>query len=181
MQTSDQDYTDMKRLPLHDAIKPLAWLKGTWKTDAPGTGIFPTIETFKYCEEISFTSIGQPQLNYRATSWHPETKVPMHYEVGFLKIMPNTNRLILLLAHNIGVTTVEEGVFEDKCITLKTTGIQRATVESKSPPVIELQREFKLVGDCLQHVLCMATTKTPQVQEHLRAKYTKVCEDDETT
>ena len=177
MQNRDQRDTDMKRLPLHDAIKPLAWLKGTWKSDGPGTGIFPTIETFKYCEEISFASIGQPMLNYRARSWNPETGVPMHYEVGFLKIMPNTNRLFLLLAHNIGVTTVEEGVFEDKVITLKTTGIQRSTEESKSPPVIELQREFKLVGDKLQHLLCMATTKTPQPVEHLRATYTKASED----
>ncbi|XP_076667165.1 peroxynitrite isomerase THAP4 [Andrena cerasifolii] len=181
MPNCDQHYTDMKRLPLNDAIKPLAWLKGTWKTDGPGIGIFPTIETFKYCEEISFTSIGQPMLNYRARSWHSETKMPMHYEVGFLKIVPNTNRLVLLLAHNIGVTTVEEGVFEDKVITLKTTGIQRATEESKPPPVIELQREFKLVGNNLQHTLCMATTKTPQPHEHLRATYTKACEDDMTT
>ncbi|XP_076234674.1 peroxynitrite isomerase THAP4 [Calliopsis andreniformis] len=167
----------MNRLPMHEAIKPLAWLKGTWVTDTPGVGIFPTIKSFKYHEEISFTSIGQAMLNYSARSWNPETKKPMHYEVGYLKIIPNTNKVCLMLSHNIGVNTIEEGVLGDKVIKLKTTSVTRPTEGGQQPAVWELQREFKLNGDCLEHTLYMATSNTPELQEHLHATYIKKCEE----
>ncbi|XP_017754463.1 PREDICTED: THAP domain-containing protein 4-like [Eufriesea mexicana] len=167
----------MKELPMHEVIKPLAWLKGIWKTKDPGVGKFPTIKSFTYCEEMTFTSIGQPMLNYVAKSWNIDTGNPMHYEVGFLKIIPNTNIIQLLLSHNFGVTTVEEGVIKDKIIELKATNIGRPTDGIKSPAVIELRRQFELIGDYLHHTLYMATENTPKLQEHLHAVYVKKNED----
>lgn len=167
----------MNRLPMHEALKSLAWLEGTWRTESVGRGKFPTIKPFSYCDEIQFTSIGQPMLNYVAQSWHPEAKRPMHREVGFLKVIPGTNKVSLILSHNFGMTSIEEGVIEDTTISLKSTGIMRQTEATKPPAVTKLQREFRLVGDCLEHVLYMATTTTPDITEHLRATYVKQAEE----
>lgn len=124
----------MNRLPLHDALKSLAWLEGTWKTVNHGNGKYPNIEAFNYCEKISFTSIGQPMFNYIAQSWHPESRRPMHRETGFLKIIPGTNKISLILAHNFGLTTIESGEIIEKTITLNSTGVLR--VEGTKPPAV---------------------------------------------
>lgn len=163
----------MNRLPMHEAIRSLAWLEGTWRTESTGRGKFPTIKPFNYCEEIQFTSIGQPMLNYVAQSWHPEAKRPMHREVGFLKIIPGTNKVSLVLSHNFGLTSIEEGVVEDKTVNLKSTNIVRQTEGTKPPAVTKLQREFRLVGDRLEQVVHMATTTTSEITEHLHATYIK--------
>ncbi|XP_031367749.1 THAP domain-containing protein 4-like [Apis dorsata] len=169
----------MQQLTMHEAIKPLAWLKGIWRTreNCPGTGKFPTITPFKYHEEINWSSIGQPMLNYAAKSWDVETKKPLHYEMGFLKIIPDTNKVHLLLSHNFGATTIEEGIFENKIIKLRSTNIGRPTKGTNLHKVTEIQREFKLIGDCLQHTLYMATEKTPELHEHVCAVYIRKCDD----
>lgn len=89
----------MNRLPMNDALKKLSWLNGTWLTENPGTGYYSNNKSFNYYEEISFSSIGQPMFNYVAQSWHSEKKTPMHREVGFLKVIPNTdnNKVTLFL------------------------------------------------------------------------------------
>lgn len=86
---------------IHDAVKPIAWLVGKWVAES-GKGHYPTIQPFTYCEEIDFTSVGQPLINYTARSWHPEKKNPMHLESGFLRIKPGTNQLAFMVAHNFG-------------------------------------------------------------------------------
>lgn len=104
----------MNKLPMHNALKTIAWLEGTWRTKDPGQGEFPIIKSFIYHEEIKFTSIGQPMFNYEAQSWHPDTKNPMHREVGFLKIIPNSNDVKLVLSHNFGLASIEEGQIDDE-------------------------------------------------------------------
>lgn len=86
---------------VHDAVKPISSLIGRWKADA-GQGSYPSIPTFQYAEEIEFGCLGQPMLTYHAFSWHPEKKMPMHMESGFLRINPGTNKLAFLVAHNFG-------------------------------------------------------------------------------
>jgi len=140
--------------------------------ETPAEGRFPTIKPFAYLDEIKFTSIGQPMLNYEAQSWHAERKNPMHREVGFLKIIPETNKVALVLSHNFGLATVEEGTVLDREIQLRSTSIARMMEGSKEPTVTELKREFRLVGDCLEHVVYMATSATT-LSEHLRARYVK--------
>lgn len=50
----------------------------------------------------------------------------MHRETGFLQIMPDTNRLSFLLAHNSGLITIEQGKVVDKVISLNSIAIQKA-------------------------------------------------------
>lgn len=190
----------MMRLPMHEALKPIAWLEGIWKTEPAGRGIYPTITPFNYCEELNFSSIGQPMFNYTAQSWHADGGKPLHRETGLLKIIPGTTKVSFLLAHNFGVTTIEEGEIGDKIINFKTTNVSRPTEGTKMPCVLEvclfnnfvpsspfyfiitfqqLRREFRLIGDRLQHILSMATSTTPEITEHLRATYVKQCDKNE--
>lgn len=115
----------MKILPLHELLHMLAWLEGIWITEEPAVGIYPTIKSFNYYDEINITSIGQPLFNYIAQSWHPETGTPMHRETGFLQILPETNKIVLSLIDNIGLFTVEQGELmnDTKTIDLKSTNI----------------------------------------------------------
>jgi len=115
----------MKILPLHELLHMLAWLEGIWITEEPAIGIYPTIKSFNYYDEINITSIGQPLFNYIAQSWHPETGTPMHRETGFLQILPGTNKIALSLIDNIGLFTVEQGELmnDTKTIDLKSTNI----------------------------------------------------------
>lgn len=91
----------MLQSSVHEAVKPISWLLGKWISDN-GNGSYPTIQPFSYNEEIEFTTIGQPMLNYVATTWHSEKKTPMHLERGFLRIKPGTNQLAFMIAHNFG-------------------------------------------------------------------------------
>ena len=68
--------------PMPSLIEPLSWLLGTWRCEFDGKGEYPTIKPFNYCEELSFTNVGQPMLNYSSMSWHPQLKFPMHQETG---------------------------------------------------------------------------------------------------
>lgn len=124
---------------IHEALKPLAWLEGVWIAKNTGEGKFPTIKSFNFCEEISFSSIGQPMFNYTGQSWHPEKKKPMHREVGFLKIIPGSNKISLVLAHNFGLTTIEEGQVEANEIKLKSTSIARISEGCKEPAVLRVK------------------------------------------
>jgi hypothetical protein len=91
---------------MHDALKPISWLLGTW-VSVSAKGHFPTIKEFKYNEELSFESVGQPLLNFQAKTHINER--PMHHERGFLRILPNTNQIACITSHNFGLAVIEEG------------------------------------------------------------------------
>ncbi|XP_051154252.1 peroxynitrite isomerase THAP4-like isoform X1 [Leptopilina boulardi] len=166
--------SEMEALPRHDALKSISWLEGTWSTKSSGKGQFPTISPFEYNEKMSFSSLGQPMFNYKSETWNPETKKPLHLETGFLKIIPNTNKINFLLAHNFGLTTIEEGEVCDKKIILTSLSVERPREGTKPPKVLQTKRELTLVEDnCLEYVFYMSTEKTPELTEHLRTIYHK--------
>lgn len=161
----------MQAKDINPALKPISWLIGKWKsTSAKGT--YPTIDPFEYCEEIEFTSIGQPMLNYSSVTWHPENKNPMHLESGFLRIKPGTGDVAFMVAHNFGLTTIEEGTVDGKEVKLKSTEISRMSF-AKEPAVCSVERTIKLHDDCLHISVLMQTSKSDLTQ-HLNATYQKV-------
>jgi hypothetical protein len=153
-------------------VKKLAWLIGSW-TGRNGQGIYPTINSFSYCEQLDVThpAPNQPVLhlkslnlklftfvlifwkyeNYtRFSAWfeNPETKEKKHahFEYGFLKVKPNSEPLYLTYtsSHNNGVALVEEGVYDE--------ATNSFTLESKSvgrtsvnkpPSVVQVSPNFQ--------------------------------------
>ncbi|XP_054263808.1 peroxynitrite isomerase THAP4-like isoform X3 [Macrosteles quadrilineatus] len=127
-------------LPIHEALKPLSWLVGSW-IGSNGVGQFPTIKPFNYCEEISFLSFGQPLLNFTSQTWHAEKKNPMHFEAGFLRIKPDSNQVSFVVSHNFGVSEVEEGTVDENRLVLETISISRMSF-AKDPAVTKPILEF---------------------------------------
>ena len=160
--------------PVPDIVKSLTWLLGSWRCENLGQGNFPTIQDFKYGEEINFSNVGQPMLNYSSFTWHPELKFPMHQENGFLRIKPGTDEVSLVLSHNFGITSIEEGKNEEgKSLKLKSKEIARMSF-AKEPSVTQLEREFVLLDEkTLKQTVFMATRNTP-LTKHLEATYKKV-------
>ena len=151
-------------------VEPLEWLIGKWRCNE-AIGQFPTIKNFKYGEELTFSNVGQPMLNVSSFTWHAESKVPMHQETGFLRIKPGTNQVSLLLSHNFGLTSIEEGVLEGRSIVLESKSISRISF-AKEPEVKKLNRTIKLEGDKLAQTIFMETSNTA-LSKHLEVVYIK--------
>ncbi|KAJ8934466.1 hypothetical protein NQ314_013341 [Rhamnusium bicolor] len=161
----------MQAGPVHESLDPLRWIIGKWRSTS-ADGFSPTIEPFTFCEEISFTSVGQPILNYSSVSWHPTKHSPMHLESGFLRIKPGTTDVSFMVAHNFGLTSLEEGTVTDNILQVKTSHIGRMNF-AKEPKVIEIARSYKLIEEGkLELILLISTANTP-LNQHLKVQYEK--------
>ncbi|KAF2979882.1 hypothetical protein EK904_000222 [Melospiza melodia maxima] len=54
----------METPQLNPVMEPLSWMLGTWLSDPPGDGTFPTMKPFQYLEEVHISHVGQPMLNF---------------------------------------------------------------------------------------------------------------------
>ena len=104
----------MKALPVHEALAPLSWIIGTWRCEKV-LGFYPTIKDYEYGEELRFVSFGQPMLSFASFSWCAEKKTPIHLESGFLKVVPETNKVSLLLGLNNGGIAQKLVTYKCKC------------------------------------------------------------------
>lgn len=89
----------------------LTWLIGTWQ--GVGTGQYPTIEDFRFFQELTVSHDGRPFLTFASRSWlideAGERMAPSAVEVGFIRPLPS-NGLELVLAHPTGVAEIWLGV-----------------------------------------------------------------------
>lgn len=153
---------------MHPALKPLEFLVGKW-VSVSAEGHFPTIQDFSYSEELTIEEIGQPVLNFKAISRMNER--PMHLESGFFRIVPGTDEVSTLMAHNFGITVVEEGIVNGNTINLDSKEISRMAT-AKEPKVTQIRRTIKLVDGQLEISTDMATVNTP-LTNHLKVIYKK--------
>jgi hypothetical protein len=152
---------------LHEALAPVRGLLGTFAGE--GAGDYPTIDPFRYREQVTFTHVGKPFLAYTQRTAHPETGAPMHAETGYLRVVAG-GRVELVLAHPTGVVEVEEGTLEREAdgalvVDLATTSIGLTGTAKR---VRALRRRFVLDGDRLGYDLWMAHAETPETH-HLAA------------
>lgn len=152
---------------LHPDVAVLAPLLGAWS--GKGSGLYPTIESFEYSEDISFGHVGKPFLAYRQATVRLDTGVPAHAEVGYLRGV-GANRVELVLAHPSGIAELAAGEVQ---ITPK--GLQlrlMSTTVTRTPTAKEVssvERTFIVAGDVLRYELAMAAVGQPH-QRHLTAE-----------
>uniref|UniRef100_A0A8C5VMR7 THAP domain containing 4 n=1 Tax=Microcebus murinus TaxID=30608 RepID=A0A8C5VMR7_MICMU len=186
---------------MNPVVEPLSWMLGTWLSDPPGAGTFPTLQPFQYLEEVHISHVGQPMLNFSFNSFHPDTRKPMHRECGFIRLEPDTNKVAFVSAQNTGIVEVEEGEVNGQELCIASHSIARISfakephVEQVSPPAgitssfpifflfvcfvlfflfCFITRKFRLNSEGkLEQTVSMATTTQPMTP-HLHVTYKKV-------
>ncbi|NWX90623.1 THAP4 protein, partial [Nothoprocta ornata] len=165
---------DCETPQLNPVMEPLSWMLGTWLSDPPGDGTFPTMKPFQYLEEVHISHVGQPMLNFSFNAFHPDTRKPMHRECGFIRLKPDTNKVAFISAQNTGsLVEVEEGEVNGQELSIASHSIARISF-AKKPHVEQITRKFRLNSDGkLEQTVSMATTTQPMTQ-HLHITYKKV-------
>lgn len=158
---------------MNPAVEPLSWMLGTWLSEPPGAGTFPTLQPFQYLEEVHISHVGQPMLNFSFNAFHPDTHKPLHRECGFIRLQPNTNKAAFVSAQNTGIVEVEEGEVNGQELSIASHSIARISF-AKEPHVQQITRKFRLNSQGkLEQTVSMATPTQPLTQ-HLHITYRKV-------
>ena len=152
---------------LDPRLGPLALLTGTWA--GAGRGIYPTIESFEYGEEITFADPRvKPFLAYSQRTTAADDGRPLHAESGYLRWANGGPEWVV--ASPTGVTEVLTGTAD-----LVDGGLELAlrTISVSATPtakrVDEVERRLHLRGDVLTYELHMAAVGEP-LQLHLTAE-----------
>lgn len=153
---------------MSEAWEPLAFLVGTWRGE--GEGEYPTIQPFRYAEEITFTGPpGKVFLAYTQRTWHPEKGFAMHTEAGYFRPV-SPDRVEIVMALPTGQVEIEEGSIDGTTIDARSTTVRNT---STAKDVKALARRIGVDGDVLRYTLQMALGSQP-LQPHLAAELRKV-------
>jgi THAP4-like, heme-binding beta-barrel domain len=113
---------DGSGIEIPEELRPLSWLIGRWV--GVGTGQYPTIEDFRFGQEVAFSTDGRPFLSYWSRSWlldeDGDRVRPLATETGFWRPRPD-NEIEVTLAHPTGYAELWLGRQE-------ITGLQDATI-----------------------------------------------------
>jgi hypothetical protein len=157
-------------------LKPLSWLIGRWV--GVGTGQYPTIEDFRFGQEVTFVTDGRPFLSYYSRSWllddEGERVRPLALESGYWRI-DNTNQITVSMAHptgyaevwfgNLEVTSLENATITGARATLRTDVISRTPT---AKDYTQGERLYGLVNGRLLWTYDMAAMGQP-LTNHLAA------------
>jgi hypothetical protein len=152
---------------LHPSVEPLAFLLGRWAGE--GEGFYPTIEPFRYGEEITVAHSGKPYLAYAQRTWDLDDGRPLHAETGYWRC-PSPARAELVIAHSNGLVEVSEGALSSTTLALSSTTVA-GTATAKD--VRALARHVAVTGERLEYTLEMAAVGV-SLTEHLRAVLRRV-------
>ena len=157
--------------PLHEALQNIGWLVGTWW--GFGIGGYPTIEGFRYEQEITFSHDGRPFLAYESKTWLVDEEgnriKPSGRESGFWRATGGRN-LEVVLAHPTGIVEVYVGESAFSKIELATDVVART---STAKEVTGLKRLYGKVEEDLAYAIDMAAVGQP-LQAHLSARLQKL-------
>lgn len=152
---------------MHPDLTPLAFLAGTWRGE--GEGRYPTIASFRYGEEVTFTAPpGKPFLAYGQKTWDLVDSRPLHTESGYLR--PVDEGAEFVVAQPTGVVEIHTGRVTGRILEL------RATLVGVSPTakqVDSVERNLEVTGDVLRYELFMGAVGQPH-QIHLEAELHRI-------
>ena len=152
---------------LHADLAALAFMLGRWAGE--GEGEYPTVEPFRYGEEMTFSHVGKPYLAYAQRSWSLDDGRPLHAETGYWRRMPG-GRVEIVIAHPTGHTEVSEGTLDATSVTLESS---KVTGTPSAKQVERIVRRFDVAGEQMRYVLEMAAVGRP-LEVHLRATLRRV-------
>jgi hypothetical protein len=159
----------MITIELHPQVRPLAFLLGTWTGE--GEGEYPTIQPFRYREEVRFSHNGKPFLIYQQRTQALDDGRPLHGEMGFLRAGADQS-LEFVIAQGIGLAEIEVGSIDGTRIELRSTFVGRAPT---AKAVTGVRRVIWLEGDQLRYELAMEMAAVP-LTHHLRARLQRTSE-----
>ena len=152
---------------LHPALGPFVWLLGRW--EGGGEGDYPTIERFRFRQEVLFQQDGRAFMHYMSRSWlvdEADRKVADGaQETGFLRGSED-GTAELLLAHNTGIIEVWHGRVDGARLELTTDAVMRTET---AKPYVAGQRLYGLVEGDLWFAMDMAAMGQ-ELQPHLWGK-----------
>lgn len=151
----------------HPDLAPVAFLLGRW--EGAGVGGYPTIESFRFGQEISFSHNGKPFLIYTSRTWlldgdgTPGRALAM--ETGFWRCQPEGS-VEVLLAHPTGITEIYLGEVSGTTIEMKTDVVARTATAKE---VTAGRRLYGLIGNDLAWAYDMAAVGY-SLQPHMSAQ-----------
>jgi THAP4-like, heme-binding beta-barrel domain len=156
----------MVAMELNPAVKPVAFLLGTWRGE--GEGQYPSIQPFRYREEIMFSHNGKPFLIYTQRTEAIDTGQPMHGEAGYLRLV-GEGRVEFVIAQPIGYAEISLGRVDGQRIDVECTNVARTP---SAKPVTSISRSLWLEGDTLRYELKMGMENIP-LARHLVASFSR--------
>ena len=151
----------------HGDLAPIAFLLGTWRGE--GVGGYPTMESFRYGEEVTFRHNGKPFLAYTQRTWSLDDGRPLHAETGYWRPQPD-GTVEVVLAHPTGVVEIYYGTVTGQQVEIATDLVARTT---SAKEVTALKRLFGLVEGKLMYAVDMSAVGVP-MQSHLSAVLERV-------
>lgn len=156
-------------MTLHPGLAAVSGLIGTWRGE--GSGEYPTIDSFQYTEEVTFTDVGKPFLHYLQRTWSA-AGAPMHTETGYLRVLAG-NAVEFVLAQPTGQTELAQGPLESTSDGFTCLLRSQIVNSASAKPVDTTERHLELAGDTLNLRFAMAAVGLPMTH-HLSSVLRKI-------
>jgi len=157
----------------HPDLASLSFLLGRW--EGAGIGGYPTIESFRFGQEISFSHNGKPFLIYTSRTWRLDEEgrigPPLGTESGYWRPRPD-HQVEVMLAHPTGIVEIYLGEITGTRIEMATDVVARTAT---AKVVTAGHRLYGLVGSSqdLAYAYDMAAMGQ-ELQPHLSAQLKRV-------
>ena len=138
---------------VHPSVEAVQKLLGTFV--GTGHGEYPTISSFDYRDEVTFSDVGKPFVHYVQKTFAVDDGRPLHTETGYLR--PGADGHVeFTMALPTGQTESLEGSLADVdgVLTIELDGVTTNTSTAKR--VDSTRRLYRLEGNVLQTSFDMA-------------------------